>query len=697
MTINAIGMPTGLLNTIPMMGGAGLNYIASTATYPPTTTINQILWSSAANTITGLTTAASSVLITSAGGVPSISSTLPSGITLVAPNLGTPASGVLTNATGLPLTTGVTGILPGANGGTGIANTGLTITLGGNVSFVGAFTFAGTLTGNTTVTFPTTGTLATTASASGIVNAGLINQLAYYAAAGSTISGLATAASGVLITSAGGVPSISSTLPSGITLVAPVLGTPASGNLSNCTAYPATALTGLVPLANAGLNANLTASSGGIFYSTATAGAILAGTATANQMLLSGASSAPAWSTATHPATTTINQILYSSANNVIAGLATVNSASLVTSLTGVPTWLGPLTNGQIIIGSTGAIPVAATLTAGANITITNTAGTITIAGDAGTVTAVTGVSPIASTGGTTPAISLNGTTTAGQVLQSATATTTTYSTATYPATTTINQLLYSSASNVIGGLATANNGVLITSAGGVPSIGSTIPSAVALNSFRSVQVFTTGTAATYTKPANINNILVECVGGGGGGGGISVTGTTASAAGGGGAGGYCRKFISGAAATYTYTVGPGGGGGAAGNNPGTGGTATTFSTLSAGGAGGGGGASGVTGTFNGGAGGTGGTSSGGDFNITGGSGVEGFVIAATLGNSGPGGASYMGGGATNIVAAAVSSAAGVNAAALGSGGGGAAGCTTIASQAGGNGAGGLIYVWEFA
>lgn len=53
---------------------------------------------------------------------------------------------------------------------------------------------------------------------SGTINAGLINQLAYYAAGGTTLSGLATCNSGVIITSAGGVPSCGSTLPSGLTI-----------------------------------------------------------------------------------------------------------------------------------------------------------------------------------------------------------------------------------------------------------------------------------------------------------------------------------------------------------------------------------------------------------------------------------------------------------------------------------------------
>lgn len=45
---------------------------------------------------------------------------------------------------------------------------------------------------------------------------------------------------------------------------------------------------------------------------------------------------------------------------------------------------IGPLSDGQLVIGDTGGVPVAATLTEGSNITITNGAGSITIAAAGG-------------------------------------------------------------------------------------------------------------------------------------------------------------------------------------------------------------------------------------------------------------------------------------------------------------------------
>lgn len=72
----------------------GTNWIASTATYPATTTANQILYSSSTSVIGEITTAASSVLITSAGSVPSLSQTLPSAVQGNIATVGTITSGV---------------------------------------------------------------------------------------------------------------------------------------------------------------------------------------------------------------------------------------------------------------------------------------------------------------------------------------------------------------------------------------------------------------------------------------------------------------------------------------------------------------------------------------------------------------------------------------------------------------------------
>lgn len=137
--------------------------------------------------------------------------------------------------------------------------------------------------------------------------------------------------------------------------VTPALGTPASGVATNLTGLPlTTGVTGVLPLANGGTNANLTASNGGIFWSNATQAQILAGTATARQMLQSGALGTPAWSTSTWPATSAQGTLLSSTSANVWA--------ATTTPILGASGTLGTLGFGNATSGTVTLSPVAGAL-----------------------------------------------------------------------------------------------------------------------------------------------------------------------------------------------------------------------------------------------------------------------------------------------------------------------------------------------
>lgn len=62
--------------------------------------------------------------------------------------------------------------------------------------------------------------------------------------------------------------------------------------------------------------------------------------------------------TATYPATTVINQLLYSSANNVVSGLTAGNNGVLLSTATGIPLWLpNSVTPGFVLTANSGAPP----------------------------------------------------------------------------------------------------------------------------------------------------------------------------------------------------------------------------------------------------------------------------------------------------------------------------------------------------